>query len=32
MSVNWLWKDKMGSLTYKYDDHEPFQVNVYKGN
>ena len=32
MSVNWLWKDKMGSLIYKYGDNEPFQVNVYKGN
>ena len=32
MSVNWLWKDKMGSITYHYGDHDPFQVNVYKGN
>ena len=32
MSVNWYWKDKMGSLLYKYRDHEPYQVNVYKGN
>ena len=30
MSVNWLWKDKMGYLIYKYGDHEPYQVNVYK--
>ena len=32
MSVNWYWKDKMGSLMYKYRDNEPYQVNVYKGN
>lgn len=32
MSVNWYWKDKMGSLMYKYRDHEPYQVTVYKGN
>lgn len=29
MSVNWLWKDKMGSLTYQYGNREPYQVNVY---
>ena len=32
MSVNWLWKNKMSSLIYKYGDNKPYQVNVYKGN
>ena len=32
MSVNWYWKDKMGTLVYQYGNHPPYQVNVYKGN
>ena len=32
MSVNWLWKDKMGSIQWKNREGQAFTVNVYKGN
>lgn len=32
MSVNWLWKDKMGSVEYKCPNEQVVTVNVYKGN
>ena len=32
MSVNWLWKDKMGSIQWKNRMDEEFTVSVFKGN
>lgn len=32
MSVNWLWKDKMGGIQWKNREGQAFTVNVYKGN
>ena len=32
MSVNWLWKDKMGSIQWKNREGQAFTVSVYKGN
>ncbi len=32
MSVNWLWKEKMGSIQWKTLDGKKISVNVYKGN
>ena len=31
MSVNWYWKDKMGTVEYK-DEDGVYTVNVYRGN
>ena len=31
MSVNWYWKDKMGTVEYK-DEDGTYTVNVYRGN
>ena len=32
MSVNWLWKDKMGSIQWKGRNGKKTTVNVYQGN
>lgn len=32
MSVNWLWKDKMGSIQWKNPNGKSVTVNVYQGN
>lgn len=32
MSVNWLWKDVMGSIKWKTSDGKTKTVNVYDGN
>ncbi len=32
MSVNWLWKDKMGSIQWKDVNGKKITVNVYQGN
>lgn len=32
MSVNWLWKDKMGSIQWKTRSGETVTVDVYQGN
>lgn len=32
MSVNWLWKDKMGSVQWKTNNNKTLNVDVYAGN